>query len=245
MYRIVRKLPWYLRLMLFIGIALPLIQTSIITQWFPDNPLVRIEVMTAYGVILWTFIAAAVGLDYFVGLVSTGFVMAVGTVVMGAAVRAALGLAGTTSLEKINISMHLFDMLMMLVLSIPLFGFAAHCFSASKLLERAGRSAGVKSVWQIYVAILLRVGQHFVDLFPILLTVWCEEHPSRIWPRCRDDWRSASWFMMPGKIVDWLAIAFWAWARCLLVFGLRVVPVVQSEATRYIRPDEMEAPTHA
>ena len=236
MYKIFRAMPWYLRLFILVAIGLPLIQTSILTQWLPKDPLVHIEAFTAYGAFLWLFIALCVGLDKFLGLISTGFVLAVGTVIMGAAVRGTLGLVGETEELRVAMSMHLFNVLMMLVLSVPLFGFAAHCFSASHVLESASKRAGIGSTWQVFIAILLRVSQHFTDLFPTLLTVWSEEHPTRILPRCRDDWKAAAWPTKPFKLVDWFVTAFWAWARCLLVFGLKVVPSVQSETTRYMRP---------
>lgn len=244
MYNAIRALPWYLRVMLFAVIGMPLIQANVLTQWFPDDPLIKIELFTAYGACLWLFIGLCVGIDKFLGLISTGFVLAVGTVIMGAAVRAGLGLAGDTEELRIAMSMHFFNILMMLVLSIPLFGFAAHCFSASNLLESASRRAGIGSSWQVSVAVLLRVSQHFTDLFPVLLTVWSEEHPSRILPRCRDDWKSASWPTKPFKMIDWLATALWAWARCLLVFGLKVVPSIQNETTRYMRSARSKESEH-
>ncbi len=74
--------------------------------------------------------------------------------------------------------------------------------------------------------------QHLTEIFPALLLVWKEENPSLILPRHIDDWRSQNFLRKIVSLVDWGGSAAMAWARCLLVFSLRIVPVVNMETAR-------------
>lgn len=228
-----KHLHWGLRLLLLAVIALPLVNMGLVTQ-FASDPLERISAVTIYAVLLWLFIAANVGLDKFFSYVSTATVMVVATVVVGAAVRQLLGLAGSSTSEMLAINERMINVLFMLMLSLPYAFFVVQSFSVSTLLERVqSRSKG--STIGIYIAVWMRVFQHIAEMFPPLFSAWKEEHPSQFLPRNRGDWPQQGVLRRLVNVVDWVWNALWVWAKVLFVFSLKAVPAINSEALRCYR----------
>lgn len=231
-YRIIRALPWWLRLALFAVIAAPLVNMHLVTMWAADETHARILAAAIYTLIIWAFIVACVGWEKFFAFMSAAAVMCVAAVIIGGAVRWVLGMAGATDAQRLQINVQLVDVAFMLMTSLPYAFFVIQAFSASQLLEKVSRQAGTKSGWRLNVAVWLRVFQHLSEMFPALLLVWKEENPSLLLPRHTNDWRRQNIIQRIVSWVDWGCSAAMTWARCLLVFSLRVVPVVNVETAR-------------
>lgn len=231
-YRIIRALPWWLRLVLFALLAAPLVDMHLVTMWTADETHARIFATAIYALIIWGFVVACVGWDKFFTFMSGAVVMCVATVIIGSAVRNLLSLGGATEAEKLHLNEQTVSVAFMLLISLPYAFFVIQAFSASRLLERLSRRAGTRSHLQMNIAVWLRVFQHLTEIFPALLLVWKEENPSLILPRHIDDWRSQNFLRKIVSLVDWGGSAAMAWARCLLVFSLRIVPVVNMETAR-------------
>jgi hypothetical protein len=227
-----KRIPTWPRLFILLLLGAPLVDLGIITQWAPDDPISRIEAVTAYSVFLWTFIAINTGLDKFFSYVSTAAVMVVATVIVGAVVRQIFGLGGDSPKEVEQVSEHFVGILLMLMVSLPYVFFIIQSFSVSKLLERIHKGAERPSNLRLHVAVCLRVFQHLAETIPALFSVWCEEHPERMFPRNRTDWHTQGILKLVAQFIDWFWNAFWLWAKCLFVFSLRIVPSVNNEARR-------------
>lgn len=228
--------PWWLRIPILIIIGLPLVNQKLVTDLLPPRPLDRVAMLTLYAIIIWTFVVIVAGLQRLVGYLSAAFSMVIATVVVGGAVRAAVGLGGNSLIEKLSITEHLIDVFFMTVTSVPYLCFSVQSFSASSLVEGSFQSRSRWSTLKVHVAVALRVFQRLIEVIPNLLIVWREEFPEIVLPRSRSDWRQANWWMWPVKLVDWMAIAFFAWACCLLITGLRIVPSIDDEAKRLLIP---------
>ena len=63
MYRLLRGAPWWVKLPLYVVLALPLIRIDILTLWADPTPLGRIGVLTLYAIGIWTFVGINVGLE--------------------------------------------------------------------------------------------------------------------------------------------------------------------------------------
>lgn len=231
-YRFIQRLPWWLRLMLFGALAAPLVNMELIKHWGPDEPLARIMATAVYAAGIWAFIIACIGLEKFAAYMAAAVVMCVATVTIGSSLFELLGLGGITEQEKVLFSEQSINVAFMLTISIPYAFFVVQAFSASRMLERVSKKAGTGNRFQLSIAVCLRVFQHMTEMFPALLIVWKEENPKLLRPRHVDDWRTQHFLRRAVSLVDWTINAAMAWARCLLVFSLRIVPVVDIETKR-------------
>lgn len=236
LYKSLRKMPWALRLLLFALLAAPLVDMRLITMWAADDTIARIMAKAAYAAFIWGFIMACVGLDKFFTYAAAAFLMFVATVTVGASVGELLGFIGKTDEQKQAFHEQSLAVGFMLTISIPYFCFVIQAFSASRLLERISDKAGTANRFQMNLAVCLRVFQHLTEMMPALLVVWKEENPFVLLPRHTDDWRSQHIIKRILSLLDWGFSAAMIWARCLLIFSLRIVPVVEIETKRLAQP---------
>jgi hypothetical protein len=225
-------LPWWLRLALFAVLAAPLVNMHLVTQWASDSPIARVAAMMAYAVAIWLIIIVLAGLEKFVAYTSPAAIMLVATVVVGPAVNNLLGYGGDTRAESDMLSEHNVRVALMLLTSLPFAFLVIQSFSASRLLEHLSKRAGTSSYRQMTFAVWLRVFQHLTETFPALLIVWKEENPSLLLPRHKDDWRTQNFLKKAVSLGDWVISAALSWAKCLLMFSLRIVPAVNIETAR-------------
>jgi hypothetical protein len=235
LFRILKIIPWPIRLVLLLVIAVPLFKIRLITDLVDDDPIHRLEIKTVYACFVWSFIVANVGLDKFYSYIQAAFIAVVSTVVIGAAIMYMLHLVGQTNADKMAMSESTVGILFMLTISLPYFFFMAQCFSPARFFERIDQSAGSSSVFWLHVAVWLRVFQHLGEVFPALIVVWREEHPGLYLPRFRDDWHSLGLLKRSVNIAEWFASSFFVWAKCMMVFGVSIVPTVNNEAVRLVQ----------
>lgn len=231
-YKLLRLMPWWLRLTFFILLAAPLVNIHLITRWLPDEPMLRIAAMTGYAMAIWLVVIASAGLEKFFTYIAPAAVMLVATAIIGPAVTAAFGLGGDTKAQTEQINEHTVRVALMLLTSLPYAFLVIQSFSASHILERLSRNAGTQSYWQMTIAVWLRVFQHLTEMFPALILVWREENPSMLLPRHTDDWRTQNFLKKAVSLADWAVSAAMTWARCLLMFSLKIIPVVNVETAR-------------
>lgn len=235
-YRSLRRIPWGLRLTIFALLAAPLVDMRLVTMWAADDAMSRIMAKAAYATLIWGFIMACVGVDKFFTYAAAAFLMFVATVTVGASVGELLGFMGETDAQKQAFHEQSLSVGFMLTISIPYFCFVIQAFSASRLLEQISGKVGTVSPFQMNLAVCLRVFQHLTEMMPALLIVWKEENPSVLFPRHTDDWRSQHVLKRILSLLDWGFSAGMIWARCLLMFSLRIVPVVEVETKRLAQP---------
>lgn len=232
MYRIniANVQPWWLRLLLLLGIGVPAI-VNLPSYFFSvsDTPIKLIAFWAGYACFIWLFIVLNVGIKMLLNILSGAFVLAITTAMLGAGARKLFPfLGGAVAHDDINIKMATLFFVMISVIPYGLLFVSS--FSARGIIDKLSTGGSITRNTGIHLALGLRVLQHVGEVFIKLLVVWSEEHPSILLPRHRRDW-NGQWFAK-ANIAPWFYESVKSWIYACMMHTFEPIPVLVNEIQR-------------
>jgi len=229
---------WWLRLLVLLLLGIPALSGWPLTEVTTGiQMLVPFELDRAgdisdlvswvvYSSIIWLVVFSSVGIRKFLEYLAAAFIIGLTTALLGSVVRKAFPiLSGTMSADEISLRM--VNLLLIIVTVVPYALLFINSFSAKNIITKLTDAKGKRKTIGLHFALLLRVIQHAGEVIFNLLEIWAEEHPDKIFPRHRRDWR-AKWYSS-ANMFPWAWGAVFSWIYATMIHTFEPIPGMVDE----------------
>lgn len=184
---------------------------------------------TLYACVVWLVIFSSVGAQKFLEYMAAAFIVGLTTALLGSVMRKAFPLlAGSASGDEISLKM--VTLLLIIITVVPYTLLLVNSFSARAMISRLASATGKRKELGLHLALVLRVFQHTGEVIFNLMDIWAEEHPEKIFPRHRRDWK-AKWYS-PANMLAWVWSAVFAWIYATMVHTFEPIPGMVDEVAK-------------